>query len=191
MLDVADNDLDLPAASLATVTDQARQGYAAGTWAGPGGIVSASAAADAARLTAVGVIQNDQGGSPIYTASNPFDGITPGPSDVLVKFTYYGDANLDGVVDGQDYALIDAGYASGGMLTGWYWGDFNYDGAVDASDYTLIDNAFNAQATSLSPTSIVAVDTAEVAAASVPEPAAVGWVAVGAAAVFGRRRRSA
>ncbi len=95
------------------------------------------------------MIQNNQGGSPLFTSAHPFDGIVPGSGDVLVKYTYYGDADLSGQVDGRDYARTDAGYA--GHLTGWSNGDFNYDGTVDGSDYTLIDNAFNRQGSSLSP----------------------------------------
>ena len=60
-----------------------------------------------------------------------------------MKYTYYGDANLDGKVDASDYSLIDNGYLN--HLTGWYNGDFNYDGVINGSDYTLIDNAFNMQ----------------------------------------------
>ena len=62
---------------------------------------------------------------------------------MLVRYTYYGDANLDGKVDGSDYSLIDNGYRDG--LTGWYNGGFNYGITIDGSDYTLIDNAFNSQ----------------------------------------------
>jgi hypothetical protein len=62
---------------------------------------------------------------------------------VLVKYTDYGDANLDGTVNVADYTRLDAGFISGGKLTGWFNGDFNYDGVVDGSDYTLMDNAFN------------------------------------------------
>ena len=174
-------------ANLAAVTADAAAGYAGGTWNGAGGIVSSAAAADPTRTTALGVIQNDQGGAPIYTAANPFDGQTPGPSDVLVKYTYYGDANLDGKVDGADYGQIDAGFLSGGALTGWYYGDFNYDGKVNASDYTLIDNAFNRQAGNLS--AAVAASTAEVA--PVPEPAAISLLTAVGVGLFGRRRRVA
>ena len=62
-------------------------------------------------------------------------------NDVLVKYTYYGDADLNGSVNGADYAQIDHGF--GAHLTGWSNGDFNYDGVVDGSDYSLIDNTFN------------------------------------------------
>jgi len=54
---------------------------------------------------------------------------------VLVKYTYYGDANLDGQVDGSDYSLIDNGYLN--HLTGWYNGVFNYGAVIDGSDYTV------------------------------------------------------
>ncbi len=48
---------------------------------------------------------------------------------VLVKYTYYGDATLDGKVDGTDYGRIDSGLLTG--ATGWSNGDFNYDVTID------------------------------------------------------------
>jgi len=74
-------------------------------------------------------------------------------TDVLVKYTYYGDANLDGIVDGSDYSRIDNAFltdqSNATAATGWGNGDFNYDGVTNGSDYTLIDNAFNSQGASL------------------------------------------
>jgi len=131
------------------------------------------------------VMQNiSAAGNPIYTSS--FDGVTGlnlTSSDVLVRYTYYGDANLDGRVDGSDYSLIDNGYLN--QLSGWQNGDFNYDGIVNGSDYTLIDNAFNNQGAALSAgvASLAAVATAQVA---VPEPTLSGLIAVG---VLGLRRK--
>jgi autotransporter-associated beta strand protein len=191
-VDLAGNELDMSGATLAIVNDQVRQGYAlsAGAgWTGPGGITSSTAAADTWHLTAVGVIRNNQDGTAIYTAAHPFDTVTPGIGDVLVKYTWFGDANLDGKVDGSDYALIDAGYASHGSQTGWLNGDFNYDGVVDGSDYALIDNAFNNQgstpaAAASEPTTLVAG-----AASAVPEPSILGAIAAAAALSLARRRR--
>jgi uncharacterized repeat protein (TIGR03803 family) len=145
-IDLANNDLDMPDASLAVVFNQIQQGYDSAAWTG-NGITSTTAAADSTHLTALGVIQNNQSGSALFTAANTFDGTVPGAGDVLVKYTYYGDANLDGKVDGSDYSPIDNGYLN--HLTSWFNGDFNYDGAINGSDYTLIDNAFNSQGASL------------------------------------------
>jgi hypothetical protein len=59
---------------------------------------------------------------------------------VLVKFTYFGDADLSGSIDATDYSLIDNGYIY--QLSGWINGDFDYSGSIDATDYALIDNAY-------------------------------------------------
>ena len=150
-LDLADNDLVLRNGTLATVAGLARSGFAGGTWAGPG-LASSAAAADSTHLTAVGVILNAAtDGSPLWGAGTGlglFDGVDTTAADVLVKYTYYGDANLDGATNAADYTRLDAGFVL--HQTGWLNGDFNYDGAVDGSDYALTDNAFNAQQVPLS-----------------------------------------
>jgi hypothetical protein len=168
-------------AALAAITALVKQGYSNGTWTGTG-ITSSSAAADSAHLTAVGVILN--------TTYTSFDGATVAINDVLAKDTYYGDANLDGKVDGSDYSRIDSGYLT--HTAGWYNGDFNYDGVVNGSDYTLIDNAFNTQGAAL--TAQVADPTVSIAAqfaanSSVPEPSTFGLFAAGFLTTLGRRRR--
>ena len=191
LLDLTNNDLDLSANTLAQVIDQVRQGYNGGKWNGSGGITSSTAAADSTHLTALGVIQNDQNGSPIYNENNLFDGGEPNPGDILIKFTYVGDANLDGIVDGSDYSLIDNGILT--HATGWLNGDFNYDGVVNGADYTLIDNAFNRQRGSLGSITQAATLTAQVASAdiAVPEPATLGAIALAPAVLLRRRNRQA
>jgi hypothetical protein len=124
-----------------------------------------------------------------------FEGSSVSASDVLIKYTYYGDTNLDGKVDGSDYTQIDYAYladrSNPGSMTGWSNGDFNYDGVIDGSDYTLIDNSFNAQGAALS--GQIAGPTAQFGgsspASAVPEPAMLGILGMGAAALLGRRRR--
>jgi len=54
-----------------------------------------------------------------------------------------GDADLNGIIDFDDYAHIDEGFNAG--LTGWANGDFNGDGVIDFDDYALIDLNFNTQ----------------------------------------------
>jgi len=143
LLDLGGNDMDLQSGSLLTVSNMAANLQ-------DEGLTSSTASANTTHLTALGVIQNNQGGSPIFgtgTGQSSFDGTIPGASDILIKYTYFGDTNLDGKVDGSDYSRTDNGFVK--KLTGWFNGDFNYDGSVDGSDYTLIDNAFNTQRASL------------------------------------------
>jgi len=53
------------------------------------------------------------------------------------------DANLDGVINADDYFLIDSGYIT--QAKGYHNGDFNYDGVINADDYFLIDSTFIGQ----------------------------------------------
>ena len=171
-VDVGTGYLVLRNSTAAAVAGYVAGGYAGGTWSGTG-ITSAAARADAARLHAVGaVLNNDGGGNPIYGAGSTapqFGGYVPLVNDVLVRYTVYGDANLDGKVDGRDYVRLDAAYAGRGSPTGWYNGDFNYDGSIDGSDYTLIDNAFNTQGAAL-PQATVAAPAPAVTRTETPAP---------------------
>jgi hypothetical protein len=128
-INLANNDLIVHGGNLAAVTALLKSGYneaGGGNWSGPG-IQSSAAASNTTHLTALGAIQASSAGT--------YDGAAVAAGDVIVRYTYYGDANLDGKVDGSDYSLIDAGYASHGKLSGWSNGDFNYDGVIDGSDY--------------------------------------------------------
>ena len=177
-LDVGADDVDVPNGNLAAITALAATAFAGGAWTGPG-ITSSTAAASAGHLTAVGVILNDAGSSPLYAT---LDGRAAAATDVLVRYTDYGDADLSGTVTAADYLRVDAGFI--GHLTGWANGDFNYDGVVDGSDYTLIDNAFDQQsAATARPAVLVATELA-----SVPEPAGMA-VVVAVGLVLRRRRR--
>jgi autotransporter-associated beta strand protein len=185
-LDLTNNALIVHNGTLGDINNLAAAGYAGGTWNGTTGIVSSTAAADTTHLTAIGVA--------LGTAGNTFEGATVSTGDVLVKYTYYGDALLTGSVTTADYTQIDAGFLSQGgstPLTGWQNGDFNYDGTINGSDYTLIDNAFNQQGAQL--LSQVASATAQIAvggtASAVPEPSVLGLIGFGVAGVLGRRRR--
>jgi hypothetical protein len=62
-----------------------------------------------------------------------------------VKYTYGGDANLDGKVNIDDYGRIDAHVGQSGSVFGWYNGDFNYDGKINIDDYGIIDSVIGAQ----------------------------------------------
>jgi hypothetical protein len=47
--------------------DRGSSSAGGGNWAGTGGITSSAAAGDSSHLTALGVIQNNQSGLPLYT----------------------------------------------------------------------------------------------------------------------------
>jgi fibronectin-binding autotransporter adhesin len=191
-IDIANNGMIIHNGAIGTVSAQVAQAFNGGTWNGNSSsgasITSSAAQNDTTHLTAVGVA----------TGLTSFEGQSVATTDVLLKYTYYGDANLDGKVDGSDYSLIDNSYETeatestpfSSPISGWYNGDFNYDGVVDGSDYTLIDNAFNSQGTQLS--AQIATPTAEIApggGASVPEPASMGLLALGAIGLLGRRKK--
>jgi len=167
------------------ITSQIADGYNGGNWQGSAGITSSTAAANSTHLTALGVLVNDNGsGSPIYST---FDGTTSNDGDILVKYTYFGDADLSGTVDGSDYSRIDNGFMQG--LTGWSNGDFNYDGVIDGSDYTLIDNSYNTQGAQIQASISDQIAGSAAAASAVPEPATLGLLVVGGIGLLGRRRR--
>lgn len=149
VLDLGGNDLVARGANLATITNAIKSGLNlvnGGYWNGTSGITSSTAGADAGHLTALGVLLNNFNGQRIYgsgTVYGPFDGQDVTLADVLVKYTWFGDTDLSGRVNGGDYAKTDNGFNAG--LSGWTNGDNNYDSVIDGADYSLIDNAFNSQ----------------------------------------------
>jgi alpha-tubulin suppressor-like RCC1 family protein len=175
-LDLSNNESIIHNGNVSAIYASLASGFNGGAWNGSG-IVSTTAASDTTHLTALGFLR-------ATTAMN-VSGQSLVAGDVMVKYTYYGDADLSGSIDGSDYSRIDNGFLQ--HLTGWNNGDFNYDGVVNGSDYTLIDNAFNTQGAAIS--SEVATPTAQIAgAAAVPEPASLVLISIGAIGLLGRRR---
>jgi hypothetical protein len=146
-LDVGDNDVIIHNGNISTITNQLSSGYAGGSWNG-NGIDSSAAATDSSHLTALGSLLNQKSG--VVADYSTFAGQNVSATDILIKYTYYADADLNGTINANDYSLLDEGYFH--QSTGWLNGDFNYDGSVDGSDYTLTDNAYNSQGSPIADT---------------------------------------
>ncbi|MGE5611815.1 MAG: hypothetical protein ACM359_21385, partial [Bacillota bacterium] len=143
-LDLADHDLvvsaseQAPLQTLQQLTNWIKCARGSdGQWIGTG---LSSSAAKGNNQTGLSILLNEQGGQPILTS---FAGQSVDVSDVLVKYTWNGDVNLDGVLNGDDYFLVDSGFLT--QAGGYQNGDLNFDGKVDGDDYFLIDSAFIAQ----------------------------------------------
>jgi hypothetical protein len=144
-LNLADNDLIVTAGDRALVQAQVAFARHGGAWDKPG-ITSAAAASAPQHNTTLGVLSGQQ-----YRAMNgtgaTFDGFAVADSDVLVKYTYYGDTDFNGKVNFDDYVRTDVGFNN--HLSGWMNGDFDFNGQVNFDDYVLIDLAFNSQSGTL------------------------------------------
>lgn len=173
-LNITNNAVVVRTTPFTTVNGYTTSGFAGGLWNGFG--INSSIAAAGAFPTAVANIDNS-----ILSAAT-FFGISVGADDSLVRFTYYGDANGDGLVDGTDYAFTDAGFGPG---TTWVLGDFNYDGATDGTDYAFIDAGFGGQG---APLGASFAGDGGGGAGAVPEPGSIGLLLVGALGLLNRRR---
>jgi hypothetical protein len=123
-------------------------------------------------------------------------------SSVLIKYTYAGDADLDGDADGVDigtWATNFTGELGGSGSNVWAQGDWDYDGDVDGVDAGLWAQAFTGELGGGGLGGVV-VDDPNIAPGAaailrgmgvtvVPEPAALGLIATAAALCFGRRAR--
>ena len=120
-----------------------KEGFAAGDWNGTNsarGAINSSIAGAEPRIHAVGYALASEVFS---TFPAQFVGRSVNANDVLVRFTFYGDADLNGTVNFDDYVRTDNGFNN--RLTGWSNGDYNFNDQVNFDDYVLIDLAFNIQ----------------------------------------------
>jgi len=148
-----DDERDVVVAEISNCIKSARGTH--GKWLGTG-LTSSAAKADADHLTGLAVAVNDRGAGlgPLFSK---FGGMDVDTYCVLVKYTWNGDANLDGVVNSDDYFMIDSNFIP--QAKGYQNGDFSYDGVVNADDYFLIDSVFLGQSGPLAGGESVAATT--------------------------------
>jgi hypothetical protein len=198
-LDISDNKMIVPATIDTTAGTTT---YAIGDWDGTAGhytglsgliesgrdtgsgIVTGTSTGPNDKLHSIGIAKvSDLHNGLSDTDTATFAGQTVLGSDTVVMATYGGDANLDGKINIDDYGLIDSHVGQSGTVFGWHNGDFNYDGKINIDDYGIIDGNIGAQGTPI-PTAGSALS----GVSAVPEPAALGLLAVVGAGLLRRRR---
>ncbi len=182
-LDLKDNDLIVDNGNLNALTALVGSGMNINGSFGSGpGIGSSTAGANPNLATTLGIATNSALG---YSS---FGGLAVDDNDVLIKYTYVGDSDLNGAVDtSTDFDLYITGLTSGGSLGGWLYGDFDYNGIVDSStDFDLYITGLTGQGGSL-------LTAGSLSVTPVPEPGSLALIAAGVCGVgvLLRRRRAA
>ena len=136
---LANNDLILTSTPLSSVQGYLATGFGNGSWNG-NGLTSSIAQAIAGNA---GITQKTAIGYATAASVNltSFDGLAVNPTDVLVRYTYGGDANLDGTVNALDFNALATNFGQAGHAL-LVQGDFNYDGHVNSSDFVLLSKNF-------------------------------------------------
>jgi hypothetical protein len=157
-----------------------------GTWDGPG---IDSSAIGASAFHALGYAEASEALALVGTQTALWNGQTVDATSVLVKYTYGGDATLDGKINVDDYGRIDFNIGLG--TSGWFNGDFNYDGKVNVDDYGIIDLNVGIQGPPIGNASQSLAVFAQPAVSAVPEPTSATIAAlVLSAAIVGSSGRS-
>jgi hypothetical protein len=109
--------------------------YNGGTWDEPGITTSKGGTIGsgdyAGKPVALGCADNGN----LLVPFSSFQGQSVDGSNLLVKWTFQGDADLDGDVDVADLGTTASNWQTSGD---WYQGDFDYDGTIAVNDLGLV-----------------------------------------------------
>ncbi len=161
-------------ATYASILAYVKAGYNDGLWDGLG---IQSTACGTNEGMAIGILTGAE-----YKASNvSFFGVSDiADSDIILKYNYKCDLNMDGIVDINDTFLFIGNYVPDQSITAdYYGGDMNYDGVVNIDDVYIFTAEFQEEMTITAP------------AESVPEPSSFALLfcgVVAAGAYYSRKR---
>jgi fibronectin-binding autotransporter adhesin len=187
-LDLSNNHLIISygtgADPIASIAAWIASGFNGGAWNGAG--IDSSAAAGNSLSYGIGYADSADPNNPAGLASGTIE----------IKYTLLGDANLDGKVNGADFAILASNFnKSVAGVSGWDQGDFNYDGKINGADFALLAGNFNKGASgSAVAGDVAAMDTfaeANGLMADVPEPAGGMLGGVALVGLWRRRRKAA
>src|SRR5205823_749045 len=77
----------------------------------------------------------------LSTGGGTFSGQAVDGTAILVKYTYYGDANLSGNVDTIDFNILTANFSKTPRI--WSDADFDYSQTVDTIDFNQLAGNFS------------------------------------------------
>jgi hypothetical protein len=135
-LDLADNDMVVDysgASQLASVQTWLTNGYNGGAWNGTSGISNSAATP----TTGLGFAEASE---VFLSFPATFSGVAVDNTSVLIKHTFYGDANLDGQVNLADFNKLASNFGQSGRR--WAHGDANFDGQVNLFDFNKLASNF-------------------------------------------------